>query len=78
MWWLSLSSLLGGLGVLLGHWQSPLAVWVKASGVAVCMIGLFFWLIASGSRSKKSGDGWSGSDSGNYDDGDSGGDGGGD
>jgi hypothetical protein len=78
VWWLFLSSLLGGLGMLLGHWQSPLAVWVKASGVTVFMIGLFVWLMASGSRSGKSGDSWSGFDCENCDDGDRGGDGGGD
>jgi hypothetical protein len=78
MWWLFLSSLLGGLGVLLGQWQSPLAVWVKASGVAVLMVGLLAWLFASGVRAGTSGDGWSGSDDGNGDDGDSGGADGGD
>jgi hypothetical protein len=78
MWWLALGCLLGGFGALLGHWQSPLASWAKISGVAVFMIGLFGWLISSGLMSGRTGDGCSGSDSGDWDDGDSGGCDGGD
>lgn len=48
MRWLLSGCLLGALGALLKHWQSPSGIWVGLSGFVIVIAGVFRWLNSSG------------------------------